>query len=268
MLSLSIAMADSGLYLYTFSSSTVIVKPGKSVTLEVGMGINAGYSYTIQWGKSVSGSGGSSSYEIIDGAAGTSYTVRSVREEAKYICIVTASDGCRQTAFFNIRLDNSLSMLLLEGQTVKVPVSSNAGNFVQAVIGDSGVISASRNTVTAIRSGTTTLKLEYRNTEISYTVEVLPGNSLLSLPADLEIIEEEAFQGAQSAQFVALGPAVQAVRSEAFSGSGLRQIAVYGMSTSFEPDAFGDLRPQILCFAGSEAESFALQNGYDYLYLP
>ena len=168
------------------------------------------------------------------------------------------------------KLNNTLSgsMLLLTGQMVKVPAPADAGDFIGAEAGNPDVISVSGDTFTAAGSGTTTMNLTYENLEISYTVEVLSEESGLSLPMALQTIGEEAFQDAQSARFVTLGPSVEDVQGGAFASSGLRQIVVNGMSTTFDSNAFGDLHPQIICPAGSEAEAFALLNGYDYLYLP
>ncbi len=261
----SAAKADSGLYLFPLTSTSITVKAGKSVTLQAGMGINNGYSYTIQWRKSVSGTSGAIAYTAIDGAVGMSYTIDSVQEDASYVCVVTASDGCVQTARFTVRLDHRISMLLLEGQTVMVPVPSDAGNFVRAVTSESGIISVSSNTVRAVEQGTTTLNLEYRNRTISYAVEVLAADHLIYLPENLETVSAEAFRNAQSVRFAVLEPSVQVVQSGAFTDSGLQQIMVKGMDTSFEPQAFGALHPQIICPAGSEAERFAQESGYDYV---
>ena len=90
----------------------------------------------------------------------------------------------------------------------------------------------------------------------------------MRFPAGLSVIEDEAFSGNQNLMFAEIDSGASNIGNRAFEGSGLLQIIIRGAQTEIAADAFGTISPQIICQPGSKAESFARQNGYDYVYLP
>lgn len=129
------------------------------------------------------------------------------------------------------------------------------------------IVTVSGHTITAEKDGARRVHVdEGGETVMDYYVTVYSNPAILSLPADVVTIEEEAFEGADL-QFVELGSKVQRVEADAFTDSGLMQIIVPGKKTVFDAGAFGDEDPLIVCVQGSAAEAFAEQNGYTYMYM-
>ena len=89
--------------------------------------------------------------------------------------------------------------------------------------------------------------------------------SLVTLPADLESIEEEAFSGI-SADRVVIRDACTSIGSKAFADTGIKYILVPGTVTRIAADAFaGSAQICLVCSSGSAAESFAIENGISYI---
>lgn len=164
--------------------------------------------------------------------------------------------------------EENREVLLMTGQTVQIPVPARAGNLVEITGGDSSVLTASGNEIQANAAGTTTVSFVYENRKINYSVTVLTAESGMRFPAGLSVIEDEAFSGNQNLMFAEIDSGASNIGNRAFEGSGLLQIIIRGAQTEIAADAFGTILPQIICQPGSKAESFARQNGYDYVYLP
>ncbi len=95
----------------------------------------------------------------------------------------------------------------------------------------------------------------------------LPGERNLNLPADLQVIEESAFENGIFTH-VYLGDQVTAIRSRAFAGCrSLEFIYIPATVTAIADDAFeGSSLQTIYSEQGSAAEAFANAHGIDFVY--
>ena len=84
------------------------------------------------------------------------------------------------------------------------------------------------------------------------------ADSVMTMPSDLEIIEEEAFYGSSSIGKVVLSDKVKEIRAGAFANSTLSEIILPGSITFIDPTAFDGCSSVIAkTDPGSYAEGYA-----------
>lgn len=89
------------------------------------------------------------------------------------------------------------------------------------------------------------------------------ADAVLTMPAALQIIEEEAFYGSTSIDKVVLSNNVKEIRARAFANSTLSEINLPDSLTFIAEDAFdGPNKVKITANAGTYAYSWAVNNGY------
>ena len=115
---------------------------------------------------------------------------------------------------------------------------------------------------TAVKAGSTSVKIGNG----SFTVAVHSGQPL-KLPADLTVIDAQAFEGAD-AEWVVIPESVESIGSRAFAScSNLTHVVFEGDPANIASDAFeGCWYPVIVCAEGSYAEAFAANSGYETAY--
>ncbi len=189
---------------------------------------------------------------------------------SRYYYVVSSTNSRNgSVSFLFEQTDGTQGVISLQaGQTVKIPENEAYGAFVSAGCTSGNLLAVSGKTLTAVNTGEGLLTVDYENTQIRYTVEVLTPEGGLVMPASLTTVGEEAYAGDPLVQFAELGAKVTLVEANAFAGSGLKQILITNSATELKEGAFGTVRPTILCPAGSKAETYARQHGYVWLNLP
>ncbi len=130
---------------------------------------------------------------------------------------------------------------------------------------DVAVVDAS-GVVTAVGAGRAviTAEIPYGPSE-SCVVQVRNDLSLMTLPLNLETIEEEAFAGV-AADRVVIRDACESIGSRAFANCSLLYALIPGTVTATASDAFaGNDTLCIVCGTGTAAEAFAQANGIRYM---
>ena len=120
--------------------------------------------------------------------------------------------------------------------------------------------------ITAMSAGRAviTASIPYGPSE-SCVIQVKNDLSLITLPIDLNVIEEEAFCGIP-ADRVQIQDACTTIGSRAFADSSLKYLFIPSSVTSIASDAFeGSAQVCIICSMGSAAEAFAEAHGLRYV---
>ena len=161
---------------------------------------------------------------------------------------------------------------LRPGQTVSYPSYESEDMSLRAYdirSNDESVVRAdSEDTFTAVSEGTALVKI-YTSTSYFHLYRVnVADDTSFTLPRDLSEIDSEAFAGVEGLEFLELGANVTHVGTDAFNGSGLKQILVDNPSTVFAGAALrGTNGATLLCTEGSRAAAYAQHRGLFYLYL-
>ena len=91
---------------------------------------------------------------------------------------------------------------------------------------------------------------------------------MIRLPGSLTEIGAEAFRNIQDVLFLEILPRLQTIPTSAFGEmNSLCQIAIYNESYIPASALFPVAEPTILCYQGSQAETYAREHGLQYLYL-
>ena len=88
----------------------------------------------------------------------------------------------------------------------------------------------------------------------------------MRLPAAIQEIQMEAFEGDDSVRFVELGSSVSRIGKHAFRNSGLMQIVISSRSTTLSAGAISGTDAVIVCPRNSAAERYADNNRLTYFY--
>ena len=160
------------------------------------------------------------------------------------------------------------SFVLPKGMTAEIPVPEEFGQPVSASVSDGTVATVSGKTVTAMAVGDTAATVFFENGAAVYHFTVLSADGILKLPEGLETLMEDAFSGDESIRIAELGSAVKTAARNALAAPNLAVAVIRGKTTQLDPDTFGDVKPLIVCPAGSEAEIWARQHECKLLYIP
>ena len=158
------------------------------------------------------------------------------------------------------------AITLRTGQTIILPQLFGTINSLTSDTPAVVSVSDTALTVTAAQAGTAVVTAICAQGTVTYDVTVVSG-PVLSMPADLQVIEQNAFAGDRNAVFAVLGSRVTRIEAFAFLNSGLKQIVIPSMNTEIAFSAFSGLKPLIVCRPGSKAEYFAKEFGYTYVYI-
>lgn len=89
----------------------------------------------------------------------------------------------------------------------------------------------------------------------------------VNLPNTLRSISSDAFQGCRGMETFTVPSSVTLIGDRAFAQcTALREIAMPAQAISFGNEVFRDASPTLLCFAGSQAETYAADNGLPMKY--
>ena len=131
---------------------------------------------------------------------------------------------------------------------------------------DPAVASVDENgQVAALTTGTTTITATAADDSgmtASYLLTVHEPLTVMTLPAALKQVGEEAFLNDSSIQYVILGEQVTDIGARAFAGtSGLAAIRIPSSVVSIADDAFTGSEPLVICETDSAAYRFAVAHG-------
>ena len=100
-------------------------------------------------------------------------------------------------------------------------------------------------------------------TTLAFWTAALAEEDILTLPADLTVIGEDAFNGDSAIRRVVLPDTVKEIRARAFANSGLTQINLPDSITDIDDSAFdGVASVTVTANPGSAAYAWAVKNGY------
>lgn len=135
---------------------------------------------------------------------------------------------------------------------------------------DEGVVTVrTPGLVTAVAAGTATIEAYTdRGITACCQVTVVNGLGLTDLPAHVEVVEREAFEGCAALQRVVV-PEEMALAGRAFANCvELLYVCFPGAKNTIEPDAFADSGElTILCYSNSDAHAYARENRIPYVLL-
>ena len=89
---------------------------------------------------------------------------------------------------------------------------------------------------------------------------------VMELPANIEIIEEEAFYGTTSIGKVILSNKTSVIRAKAFADSSISEIVIPNSNTEISETAFDNCNPNLIIrgFKGSNAEVYAISHSFRF----
>ena len=152
---------------------------------------------------------------------------------------------------------------LLNGQSIRIPATYGQVQSIES--SNESIVSQYAYYIGARRAGNCVVTVKFDNCTVRYSVCVTNENTGFTLPDELKEIEEEAFSGIHTC-FVEIPEAVLHVRRNAFASGDIDQIRVLSYDTVFDPEAVGTIKPLIICYSGSKAETFAIQQNLPYAY--
>ena len=149
------------------------------------------------------------------------------------------------------------TITLLKGQNVRIPslyLDNEWINFSHAVSNDRNVIRINSDRMYVQAEGSTDVTVTYDNgMKRIYHITVVTAANTVILPAGLQTIEEDAFNGNTSIRFIRLGPNVQEVYSGAFANVGDINVMVENPDTWFSREVFTNSNPVVICYDGNAA---------------
>jgi len=161
------------------------------------------------------------------------------------------------------------TITLQKGQTLRIPglyQNDRWYSFDHATSSNPSVIRISDSRMELRETGTATVTVTYDyDKERVFHITVTTGNTLV-LPAQLQTIETDAFNGDTSARFVKLGENVDTVKSGAFANIGSICLTVENCYTTFENGVFTNSQPVIICEDGGYVPSYCRNNGIPYFF--
>ena len=211
----------------------------------------------------------------------TNGTIRGVKEGTATVT-ATASDGSSVSASCTVTVKPTITGLTLNRGSLQLADEGVGSSYLLKVVktpgnGQGTINWSSSNTavaqvtqngvVTAKGTGTATIKVSVVNgPSVSCTVSVESNMPLMTLPADLKTIENEAFLNTKAARIV-IPSGVESIGAGAFANSSaLRFVAVPDSVVSIADGAFAD-DPNLclICSENSTAKEYAVANGIEYI---
>lgn len=161
---------------------------------------------------------------------------------------------------------NEFNVVLKKGLELDIPALYINNEWIYkdyAISSKQSVILFDGDRMKVLKEGTADVTIMYSNgTQRVFHITVADGNSLI-LPDQLTTIEEDAFSGDNSTQFIQLGNNVQTVKNGAFSNMGNITVIVNNSNTVFESGAFKNSNPLVICHNGS-TEWSCIEQGIPY----
>ena len=210
----------------------------------------------------------------------TNGTIRGVKEGTATVT-ATASDGSNVSASCTVTVKPTITGLTLNRSSIQLASGGIGSTYALKVVKSpaSGLGTVNWSTsngsvaqvtqsgvVTAKGTGTATITASVTNgPSVSCTVSV-SNMSLMTLPADLKTVEEEAFLSTATARIV-IPSGVVSIGARAFANSSaLRYVAIPDSVVTIADSAFAD-DPNlcIICSENSAAKAYAVSHGIEYI---
>ena len=210
----------------------------------------------------------------------TNGTIKGVKEGTATVT-ATASDGSSVSASCTVTVRSTITGLTLNrsslqladegaGSSYLLKVEKTPGNGRGTVNWSSSSTAVAQVTqngvVTAQGSGMATITASVVNgPSVSCTVSIVGNMPIMTLPAGLKTIEEEAFLNTAAARIV-IPSGVESIGAGAFSrSSALKYVVVPDSVVSIGDGVFAD-DPDLclICSENSAAEEYAVANGIEY----
>ena len=215
----------------------------------------------------------------------TNGTIKGVKEGTATVT-ATASDGSGVSAGCTVTVRPTITGLTLNRSSLqladegagssyllkveKTPVNGqgtvnwSSSNTAVARVTQDGVVTAQGTGTTGTGTATITASI-INGPSVSCTVNVVGSMPIMTLPADLKTIEEEAFLNTAAARIV-IPSGVESIGAGAFAhSSALKYVAVPDSVVSIGDGAFAD-DPDLclICSENSAAKEYAVANGIEY----
>ena len=206
-------------------------------------------------------------------------TVKNIRKNATYRLIATDIYGNTREVRFEIKMRDGEtgeeSINLLAGQTVVLPALNGFGDYVETET-DSSLLQISDRSITALSGGEADVDLVYSDYTLCYHITIYDDPPVVKLPAALIKINQDAFYGDEAVEFLEIGADVALMETASFAHTSLKEMIVYSRDVEFEyaditsllSGPLHNLKPTIVCYEGSTAQSFAARIGSAYVFLP
>jgi hypothetical protein len=210
----------------------------------------------------------------------TNGTIKGIKEGTATVT-ATAGDGSNVSASCTVTVKPTITGLTLNRSSIQLASGGIGSTYALKVVKSpaSGLGTVNWSTsngsvaqvtqsgvVTAKGSGTATITARVTNgPSVSCTVSV-SNMSLMTLPADLKVIEEEAFLSTATAR-IAIPSGVESIGARAFANSSaLRYVAIPDSVVTIADSAFAD-DPNlcIICSENSAAKAYAVSHGIEYI---
>ena len=180
---------------------------------------------------------------------------------------VNVPDLCRMIPErFGFRLSH---LRLDRGETLQLPkkaLPETALESVSYTSSDETVLRIEDGKLIPVQAGTASVTASCTGLEgTSFAVQIEDfGGLKLTLPGGLSRLEDEAFRGDESVQYVLLGEGTESLGDRVFDECGaLRIVILPGSLTSIGSNTFSSA--VILCPEGSFADQYAQENGLQYV---
>ena len=180
---------------------------------------------------------------------------------------VNVPDLCRMIPErFGFRLSH---LRLDRGETLQLPkkaLPETALESVSYTSSDETVLRIEDGKLIPVQAGTASVTASCTGLEgTSFAVQIEDSGGLkLTLPGGLSRLEDEAFYGDESVQYVLLGEGTESLGDRVFDECGALRIVILPESlTSIGSNTFSGA--VILCPEGSFADQYAQENGLDYV---
>ena len=210
----------------------------------------------------------------------TNGTIKGIREGTATVT-ATAADGSGVSASCTVTVKPTVTGLTLNRSSIQLADSGIGSSYVlkaektpsggQGTVSwrtsNSGVVQVTQSGVlTAKGTGTATVTASIVNgPSVTCTVSV-SAMPLMTLPAGLKSIEEEAFLNTPASRIL-IPSGVESIGARAFAESqALRYVMVPDSVTAIADDAFAD-DPNLclICGGNSKAKEYAVSHGIDYI---
>ena len=210
----------------------------------------------------------------------TNGTIKGIKEGTATVT-ATASDGSNVSASCTVTVKPTITGLTLNRSSIQLASGGIGSTYALKVVKSpaSGLGTVNWSTsngsvaqvtqsgvVTAKGTGNVTITASVTNgPSVSCTVSV-SNMSLMTLPADLKTVEEEAFLSTATSRIV-IPSGVESIGARAFANSSaLRYVAIPDSVVTIADSAFTD-DPNlcIICSENSAAKAYAVSHGIEYI---
>lgn len=193
--------------------------------------------------------------------------IRFENGQVYYVILNNTSDSFRYGLIQKDREEYTIT--LQQGQNFWIPnlVINGCGYSVENSISDNQtVVYNDGYYFETLSTGAANLTINYGcQVQRVFHITVVDTN-VVTLPNQLQTIEEDAFSGDAGIGLIRLGSNVQTVKSGAFANTGNITVIVENGNTSFENGVFTNANPLIICTAESNVVWYCNTNRIPYLY--